>query len=483
MTAAELLVALNSPRAEGTLAHNNQQKGARMSIPTNSAPCDRIQNIVVDTHNNRALFALAVLFCINLLNFFDRQIFGALAEPIRKEFQLSDATLGLLGTAFTLFYAVAGLPLGRISDRWSRARLLAIGTAVWSVFTAATSVAQNFTQLFLTRLGVGIGEATCAPAGQSLVGDLFPHRQRARAMAIFMLGAPAGGALAYYFAGAMGSAWGWRAVFLIAAVPGLVLAVVMWRITEPRRDVREPRPGHWTHPAAAVLKIPTMWWITLSGIFHNFNMFAINSFHTPLLQRFHGMSLADANNVSAITVSAIGVVGMLGGGWVADKFSTPRRSRRMLIGSISMAVAAPCILLALSQPPGAISAFAVYMAIATTCMCVYYPTVYSAIQDVVPPHLRGTAVAMYFCALYVLGASLGPLATGILSDHFAQQAMHAAGTATMSESFKAIGLHSAMYAVPLLVMLTSIALFFGTRTMDKDASICEGNAPDECHVA
>lgn len=439
-----------------------------MSIPTNSAAYEQVQNTVVDTRNNRALFALAVLFCINLLNFFDRQIFGALAEPIRKEFQLSDATLGLLGTAFTLFYAVAGLPLGRISDRWSRARLLAIGTAVWSVLTAATSVAQNFTQLFLSRLGVGVGEATCAPAGQSLLGDLFPARQRARAMAIFMLGAPAGGALAYFFAGAMGSALGWRAVFLIAAVPGLVLAVVMWRIAEPRRGVLESSHGLKANSAFNVLKIPTMWWITLSGIFHNFNMFAINSFHTPLLQRFHGMSLADANNVSAISVSAIGVIGMLGGGWVADKFSTKRRSRRMLIGGISMAVAAPCILLALSQPQGAISAFAVYMAIATICMCVYYPTVYSSIQDVVVPHLRGTAVAIYFFALYVLGASLGPLATGLLSDHFAQQAMHAAGTLTMTESFKAIGLHTAMYAVPFLVILTSIALFCGTRTMEKD---------------
>src|SRR5580692_6720612 len=115
-----------------------------------------------------AKFALFVLFAINLLNFFDRQLLGALGEPIRKQFHLSDTALGLLGTVFIVVYALIGLPLGNLSDKWQRTRLLAIGTAVWSVLTAATGVAQSYTQMFAARLGVGLGEATCAPAGQSL---------------------------------------------------------------------------------------------------------------------------------------------------------------------------------------------------------------------------------------------------------------------------------------------------------------------------
>src|SRR5260370_8307002 len=128
-------------------------------------------------------FALFVLFAINLLNFFDGQWRGALAEPIRREFQLSDTIVGLLATVATLMYALVGLPLGRLADKWSRTRLIAIGTAAWSLLTAASGLAQNYAQLFVSRLGVGLGEAPCAPAGQSLIADLFPPHHRARALA------------------------------------------------------------------------------------------------------------------------------------------------------------------------------------------------------------------------------------------------------------------------------------------------------------
>ena len=129
-----------------------------------------------------ATYALLILFAINTLNFFDRQLLGALGEPVRKEFHLSDTGLGLLGTVFTLMYAVVGLPFGRLSDRWARTRLIAIGTLFWSALTAATGMAQSYAQVFISRLGVGVGEAVCAPASQSLLGDLFPPQQRARAM-------------------------------------------------------------------------------------------------------------------------------------------------------------------------------------------------------------------------------------------------------------------------------------------------------------
>src|SRR5258707_12128725 len=236
-----------------------------------------------------ASFALFVLFAINLLNFFDRQLPGALAEPIRKEFHLSDTALGLLGTVATLMYALVGLPLGRLADKWSRTRLIAIGTAAWSLLTAASGLAQNYAQLFASRLGVGLGEATCAPAGQSLIGDLFPPHQRARAMGIFMLGLPAGLSLAYFSAGAIGAAFGWRAAFLFACIPGLLFAWLALKIREPARgDFDAARSSAATDaavksPYAAVLTLPTMWWIILSGIFHNFNMYAINAFQTPFL--------------------------------------------------------------------------------------------------------------------------------------------------------------------------------------------------------
>src|ERR1700733_5254628 len=126
------------------------------------------------TKSSRAWLALFILFAINLLNFFDRQLLGALGEPIRKEFHLSDTALGLLGTVATLMYALVGLPLGRLADKWYRPRLIAIGTAAWSLLTAASGLAQSYTQLFVSRLGVGVGGAGCAPAGQWLIGAFFP---------------------------------------------------------------------------------------------------------------------------------------------------------------------------------------------------------------------------------------------------------------------------------------------------------------------
>jgi predicted MFS family arabinose efflux permease len=420
-----------------------------------------------------ASFALFVLFAINLLNFFDRQLPGALAEPIRKEFHLSDTALGLLGTIATLMYALVGLPLGRLADKWYRTRLIAIGTAAWSLLTGASGLAQNFWQLFISRLGVGLGEAACAPAGQSLIGDLYPPHQRARAMGIFMLGLPAGLCLAYFSAGAIGAALGWRAAFLFACIPGLLFAWLALRIPEPVRgalDAARPLAAGAAveSPFRAVLKVPTMWWIILSGIFHNFNMYAINAFQTPFLQRFHEMGLKAASNVSAISVGAVGAIGLLAGGWFADKISAKRRDGRLLLSACCMAVAAPSIYFALSQPKGAIGAFMLLMAIGTMTMFVYYATVYAAIQDVIEPHLRGTAVAIYFCAMYVLGASLGPLGMGMLSDHFAHQAMRDAGAGAMTEAFKAAGLHSAMYAIPVLAVLASLVLFAASRSVEGD---------------
>jgi MFS family permease len=421
-----------------------------------------------------AKFALFVLFAINMLNFFDRQLLGALGEPIRKEFLLSDTALGLLGTVFTLMYAVVGLPLGHLSDNWYRTKLLAIGTAVWSALTAATGMAQNYTQIFIARLGVGLGEATCAPAGQSLIGDLFPPAKRAFAMGVFMLGLPAGIFLAYLSAGYIYAHLGWRAAFYIACIPGIILAVLALTIREPKRGgvdigrVVTTRLDAGKHPYAAVLGLPTMWWIILSGIFHNFNMYALNSFNSPFLQRFHEMSVREANNVSSIAVGAVGAIGLIVGGWAADKLSRKRRNARLVLSGWCMTVAAPCIFFAINQPKGSITAYILLMAMGSITMYVYYSTVYTAIQDVIEPRLRGTAVAIYFCCMYIFGASLGPVGTGILSDHFARKAMTDAGATTMTEAFKAIGLHNAMYAIPILALAAAMVLFAASRTMEKD---------------
>jgi MFS family permease len=421
-------------------------------------------------------FALWVLFAINTMNFFDRQILGAVGEPIRKEFGLSDAALGALGTAFTLLYAFVGIPLGRLADQIGRKKILSAGVFVWSLLTVGSGLAQNFWQIFALRLGVGVGEASCAPAATSLIGDLFPANWRAKALAIFMLGLPVGVALSFAVSGTIAKQYGWRAAFFVAGIPGILCAIAVLFVREPRRGAAEShdiggqkRAGS---PYKLILALPTMRWIILSGALHNFNMYAIGAFITPFLMRYHGADIQSANFVSMIVYGVMGAPGLLIGGFVGDAVMKKRTDGRMLVGTLAITLSIPFLYFALSQPRGATAAFLILMGAGCALMYFYYSTVYSTIQDIVEPGLRGTAMAVYFFAMYVLGASLGPYATGIMSDFFTKRAAQAAGIADFSqtalEPFRAEGLHSAMYAIPILSVLLALILFAASRTVTKD---------------
>lgn len=427
-----------------------------------------------------ARFALAVLFGVNLMNFYDRQIAGVLAEPIRLEFGLNDTQTGLINTAFTLIYAFVGVPLGRLTDTWARNRLIAIGVSFWSVLTAVSGFAVNFWTYLLARIGVGIGEASCAPAGQSLIGDMYPAERRARAMSIFMMGLPLGLFAAYMLSGNIAKAWGWRAAFFIACIPGLILAALALFIREPKRGAADAQPAVEVRaPYRTVLGIATIWWIILSGVMFNFNAYAVNTFQTAFLQRFHGLDIATAANISAFSLGLAGVLGLVVGGWLGDRLRLP--SRRLTLAAGGFLIAAPCVFFALQQPKGGVFAFALLMAASTALTFMYYSTVYSALQDVVPPTLRGTTVSLYFFGQYVLGAAFGTTIMGALSDHFANQAMVEAG-ATAIEPFRAQGLHSAMYVIPVLSLLCAASLFGAARTVTADAKrmrdIPAGAAPE-----
>jgi MFS family permease len=429
----------------------------------------------VTEEQKNARYALAVLFGINLMNFFDRQIAGALLEPIRIEFGMNDAASAWVNTAFTLIYAVAGVPLGRLSDTWKRTRVIAIGVTFWSVLTASSGLAIGYWSYLFTRMGVGIGEASCAPAGQALIGDLYPPERRARAMGIFMMGLPLGLFASYLLSGAIAEAWGWRSAFFVACVPGLILAVLALRIREPARGasdaktpVAQPAPTRLTATFGVILRVPTMWWIILSGILFNFHAYAVNMFQNAFLQRFHEIGLAQASKLSAFSLGLAGAIGLLVGGALGDRLRVKMANGRLLVAALAMLCAAPCIYIALEQPKGSVMVFTMLMAASSACTFVYYATVYTAIQDVVPAHLRATAVSVYFLAFYVLGASFGPTIMGTLSDRMAESAMLAAGASEMSLSFRASGLHTAMYVMPVLVLLCAGALFGAASTVAKD---------------
>jgi predicted MFS family arabinose efflux permease len=432
-------------------------------------------------------YALTVLFAINLMNFFDRQILGAVGEQIRREWDLGDTALGALGTAFTLLYAVVGVPLGRLADRGVRKHILAVGVFVWSVLTAASGLARNFWELFVVRLGVGVGEASCAPAAISLIGDLYRTQHRARATAVFMLGLPLGLGLSFLIGGYVGQRWGWRAALFISAGPGVLCSLAALFMHEPVRGGVEAvdigtrrRPGS---PYKLLLSIPTLWWIIISGALHNFNMYALGAFLGPFLIRYHGVSLAKAGVIAMSVYGLSGVVGLFVGGVAADALHTSRANGRLVVATTSIAVSAPLMFLSLLRPAGDVLAFALLMGSGVGVMYAYYSTVYSTIQDIVEPALRGTAMALYFGAMYLAGASLGPLGTGILSDYFTAQAAIGAGVTGQSiralEPFRGAGLHAAMYVIPILVSLLALVLFGASRTVGKDIGALDSWTADE----
>jgi len=437
------------------------------------------------TSQNRTVFALCVLFAINTMNFLDRQIPGAVGEKIKEEWNLSDKELGFVGTAFILIYAVIGVPLGRLADRSNRSWLLAGGVFVWSLLTFGSGLARTFWQMVAFRLGVGVGEATCAPASNSLIGDLVPASGRARALSLFMLGLPIGIALSYLISTTIAQSpnWGWRYAFYIALIPGLLCAVAAMFIKEPKRGGSEihdigahQREGS---PYRLVLSIPTMRWIIASGALHNFNMYALGSFLVSFLIRVHGTSIQQAGLIVMIVYGMAGIPGLFVGGYLGDRIIRTRSNGRMLVAAVAIAMTVPLIYLAIRRPVGDLVVFGVLMGLGCGLMYTYYSTVYATIQDVIEPSLRGTAMALYFCAMYALGGALGPYGFGAASDYFAARAATSSGIEltglsgdALKEALKPFspdGVWAAMYIIPAVCLVLAIVLFAGSRTVTRDA--------------
>lgn len=198
-------------------------------------------------------YALSVLVLVYVLNFVDRNIISILAEDIKADLGLRDDQIGFLyGTAFGVFYALFGIPLGKLADSWHRVRLMSAGLAIWSAFTALSGFAKNFATLSVARVGVGVGEATASPSAYSLISDWFPKNMRATALAIYSSGLYIGGGVSLLIGGAIVERWnaaypvdaplglaGWQAAFIIVGMPGLLLALLVFTLREPLRGESE----------------------------------------------------------------------------------------------------------------------------------------------------------------------------------------------------------------------------------------------------
>jgi MFS family permease len=268
--------------------------------------------------------------------------------------------------------------------------------------------------------------------------------------------------------------YSWQAAFFVAGLPGLLLAVAALLIREPARGGADIHP----HTPVAdkplpilsvvrrVLSVPTMWWIILSGALHNFNMYALGTFLASFLKRYHGLTVERAGLMSGL-VYGFGALGIFAAGWAGDRAFRKSASGRLDVAWIGLLGAIPCLLLALAAPAGRWGLCAVWLLPGCMLLYAYYGTIYATIQDLMPSTLRGMAMAIYFCAMYLLGAVLGPVATGWLSDYCARRAALADGSMAVSEIHKAIGLHHAMFVIPVLNAALVIVLFLAARSLKK----------------
>jgi predicted MFS family arabinose efflux permease len=336
---------------------------------------------------------------------------------------------------------------------------MAIGVTVWAGLTALGGAASSYLFLGVTRLGVGIGEAVCAPAANSWIGAVVPAGERARAMAGFMMAVPVGVMLSSAVTGPAAQAWGWRAALALAAAPAMLLVPALLWLREPEREAAE-REAKSSRPLS-LLRIPTLGWIAASGAILNFALYSFSAFLPAFLKRYHGLSVAQAGLWTGVGSGVAGVAGAVLAGVWGDRIIARWSNGRLLLAAGAALVAAPLAWAAIALPAGESTAALALIMPAYGLLQTYYGLVYAAINDVVAPGLRGTAMAGYLLVTYLGGAAFGPLATGMLSDRLARQA---AGASAMSEAARAIGLHQAMYLIPAMSLVLAGVLWAGARS-------------------
>ncbi|KQT33566.1 MFS transporter [Sphingomonas sp. Leaf412] len=375
----------------------------------------------------RRTLTLALLTITYFFSFMDRQILAILLEPIKKDLVLSDTQLGLLsGLVFALFYATLGIPIARLADRGNRRNIIAASLAIWSAMTALCGVAQNFTQLLLCRIGVGVGEAGSGPPSQSIIADLYPPEKRASAMAIYSLGVLLGGGIGIMIGGNVAHAYGWRAAMMVVGIPGVILAlIVRFVMVEPRRglsDIRrataaeeaEPMPSMWQGFLHMLRNGPAVY-LVCGIMLTSLVGYALTGWGPSYMQRSLGMSMLQVANYIALPAALTAGASALIGGALADRMAKrhglhaqPWVIAAMKTCAFPFAVAFYFV----DDIPLAITAYFV----STLFAGAYIGPTYALIQHLAPLRLRAMWAALTLLFTNLVGLGLGPLAVGKLSD-------------------------------------------------------------------
>jgi predicted MFS family arabinose efflux permease len=394
-----------------------QRKVAQTLLPPSAQPTDSSINSRV------AGYGLFMLTLVYAFNFIDRQILVILQEPIKQEMGLSDAQLGLLsGFSFALVYITAGIPIAWWADRSNRRNIIAAALTVWSGMTALSGFAQNYSQLLLARIGVGIGEAGGSPPAHSMISDYYPPARRGTALAIYSTGVHFGVLLGFVLGGLLSQAYGWRIAFMAVGLPGILLAVLLVL------TVREPPRGRWESAAQAsyrpdlrttlkaLLAYRSFRYLAIAGGLTSFVGYGTGNFAPSFMVRNHGLDIGEAGVVLAIFGGGGGMLGTFLGGFLADRLGV--RDRRWylwlpaLCGALALPLGYPYLMLDNT------TAVIGFMFVVTIVMNTYLGPILAISHTLVPPAMRSLTSAILFFVLNIIGLGLGPLCTGLLSDFY-----------------------------------------------------------------
>jgi MFS family permease len=404
---------------------------------------------------------LSILLLAYIFNFIDRQIVGVLAIPIKADLSLTDRQLGLMGgLAFALFYTGLGIPIAWLADRRSRVGIISVSLALWSAFTAACGLAQNFWQLFLARMGVGIGEAGGVAPSYALVSDYFPPERRARALAIFSFGIPIGSALGIFFGGWLASHIDWRSAFAIVGLSGLVVVPLV------RFGIREPVRGGHDHGAGAgdpappfaevartLAAKPSFWLLSFGAASGSILGYGLIFWLPSFFKRSFGLSLIEVSWFYGSIVLIGGVAGTWLGGWLGDKAGKSNPGAFALIPAVAFLLAAPAYAAGLFAPSLALGW--VLFFIPQLLGLVWLGPIIAAVQHIVPPNMRATASASFLFINNLIGIGFGTWFVGFMSDRM--KAVHG------EDSLK----WSILYTLGFY-LLSSLLYFLASRRLRKD---------------
>ncbi|MEE4146395.1 MAG: MFS transporter [Halieaceae bacterium] len=408
-----------------------------------------------------AYYALVILTIVYSFNFIDRQLLAILQEAIKADLGLSDGQLGLLtGFAFAAFYVTAGIPIARWADRANRRDIVALSLFLWSFMTAISGFVQNFTQLLLARIGVGIGEAGGSPPSHSIISDIFKPSERASAIGFYSMGVSIGILFGFLAGGWLNEFFGWRVAFLVVGAPGILLAIfVRLTVAEPVRGLNEQRQDN-AAPVPLMQVLALLWsrrsfrHMAIGAGLNAFAGYSTSNWTASFMIRSHGMSTGELGTWLSLTIGLGGAVGVFCGGLLADRLGSRDQRWYMWLPALAGFICVP-FMVAIYLAPGAYTALLLGI-VPGILFNVYLGNTIATTHGLVGLRMRALSSAILFLIINTIGLGLGPWITGMLSDHLQP----------------ALGLESLRYAMlyvlPAVMFWSACHFYLAARNLRQD---------------